>query len=95
MGRARVSRTGSKRYGGAAPRAGAPRRVRAAARPARTLRADVRGEAVTRTAHILVVDDDPDIGEFVTLALSDLGYEVVTAPHGRAALQAVAERPRA
>jgi two-component system, chemotaxis family, chemotaxis protein CheY len=48
---------------------------------------------VGETRRVLVVDDDPDIGEFVSLALSDEGYEVVTAPHGRAALTRVEERP--
>ena len=47
---------------------------------------------VTRGARVLVVDDDPDIGEFVSLALSDLGYDVVTVPHGRAALRSIDER---
>ena len=42
---------------------------------------------------MLVVDDDPDIGEFVSLALSDQGYDVATAPNGEAALRGVEERP--
>ncbi len=38
---------------------------------------------------ILVVDDDPAIVEFVSEALRDEGYGVVTAPNGVAALVAV------
>ena len=41
---------------------------------------------------ILVVDDDEGIREFVSLVLADEGYEVVTAPHGAAALEFVARR---
>jgi CheY-like chemotaxis protein len=42
---------------------------------------------------VLIVDDDPDIREIVMLTLSDEGYEVVTAPHGAAALDRAAELP--
>lgn len=42
-------------------------------------------------ARVLVVDDDEGIREFVTLALSDEGYEVMTAPHGAAALSIIGE----
>ena len=38
---------------------------------------------------VLVVDDDPAIVEFVSDALRDEGYGVVTAPNGVAALVAV------
>ncbi len=41
---------------------------------------------------ILFVDDDESIREFVTMALTDEGYEVSTAPHGAAALDLVNER---
>ncbi|CAA9555171.1 MAG: hypothetical protein AVDCRST_MAG88-1052 [uncultured Thermomicrobiales bacterium] len=41
---------------------------------------------------ILVVDDDEGIREFVSLVLEDEGYEVLTAPHGAAALALVAHR---
>jgi CheY-like chemotaxis protein len=45
---------------------------------------------------VLVVDDDSAIREFVSMALEDEGYEVVTAPHGAAALELVRqEAPRA
>jgi CheY-like chemotaxis protein len=42
---------------------------------------------------ILVVDDEPGIAELLTELLSALGYEVVTAEHGRRALDRLAERP--
>ncbi len=42
-------------------------------------------------ARVLVVDDDENIRDFVTLALSDEGYEVMTAPHGAAALSLIGE----
>lgn len=41
---------------------------------------------------ILVVDDDEGIREIIDTALSDEGYEVVTAPHGVAALAFVEGR---
>ncbi len=40
---------------------------------------------------ILFVDDDDSIREFVTMALADEGYEVLTAPHGAAALEILAK----
>jgi CheY-like chemotaxis protein len=40
---------------------------------------------------ILVVDDDPQILEFVSLALADEGYAVVTASNGAVALERVRE----
>jgi CheY-like chemotaxis protein len=39
-----------------------------------------------KRARVLVVDDDPGICEFVEALLTDEGYEVVSAPHGAAAL---------
>lgn len=39
--------------------------------------------------HILFIDDDESIREFVTMALTDEGYRVSTAPHGAAALEQV------
>lgn len=36
---------------------------------------------------ILIVDDDPDIRDVLAEALIDVGFEVVTAVHGRDALQ--------
>ena len=44
---------------------------------------------MTRAARILVVEDDENIRELVDVILSGAGYEVVTAPDGAAALQAV------
>jgi CheY-like chemotaxis protein len=41
---------------------------------------------------ILVVDDDAGIRDFVDLALSDEGYDVVTATDGAAALEVVARQ---
>ena len=38
------------------------------------------------TGRILVVDDEDPIREVVSMVLEDEGYEVVTAPHGAAAL---------
>ena len=37
-------------------------------------------------ATVLVVDDDPDIRDFVQFGLEDEGYRVLTASHGQAAL---------
>ncbi len=48
---------------------------------------------MTERVRVLVVDDDPDIGEFVSLALSDLGYDVDAVRNGRAALSSIDERP--
>ena len=47
---------------------------------------------VQSAARVLVVDDDETISEFVEMALSDEGYDVVTAPHGAAALQVINEQ---
>lgn len=41
---------------------------------------------------ILVVDDDQGIRDFVGMALTDEGYDVVTAPHGAAALELATAR---
>ena len=43
-------------------------------------------------ARILFIDDDESIREFVTMALTDEGYEVTTAPHGAAALDLILQR---
>jgi CheY-like chemotaxis protein len=43
----------------------------------------------TRTAHILVVDDDPNSREIVQTFLESRGYSVRTAANGEAALAAV------
>ncbi|MGH2351632.1 MAG: response regulator [Chloroflexota bacterium] len=41
----------------------------------------------TEPVRVLVVDDDEDIREVVTMALEDEGHEVQAAPHGAAALE--------
>src|SRR5438046_3673779 len=38
---------------------------------------------------VMIVDDDESIREFVEMALEDEGYDVVSAEHGAAALDAV------
>ena len=42
---------------------------------------------------VLVVDDDESIRELVHMALSSEGHQVLTAPHGRAALEVIAKSP--
>jgi two-component system, OmpR family, response regulator len=46
---------------------------------------------MAEAARILVVDDEPSITEFLALGLRHEGFEVRTAPDGRAALRAVDE----
>jgi CheY-like chemotaxis protein len=48
---------------------------------------------VIDAATVLVVDDDPDIRDFVQLGLEDDGYRVLTAPHGQAALELLGRSP--
>jgi PAS domain S-box-containing protein len=50
----------------------------------------VRG---SKTETILVVEDDDDVRTYSTETLRDLGYRVIEAPHGRAALQTLASHP--
>lgn len=42
---------------------------------------------------ILVVEDDESIAEFVELALTEMRHQVVVAPHGRSALDVLAQGP--
>ena len=42
---------------------------------------------------ILIVDDDESIRDFISAALEDEGYEIVTALHGAAALEIIAHSP--
>jgi CheY-like chemotaxis protein len=48
---------------------------------------------VTTRRRILVVDDDGSIRQFLSLALSDRGYEVATAENGESALTAIQASP--
>src|SRR6266581_4450859 len=43
--------------------------------------------------HVLVVDDEQDIREFLALALENKGYRVTTADNGAAALDEAAREP--
>ncbi|HEV2043798.1 MAG TPA: response regulator, partial [Sphingomicrobium sp.] len=55
-------------------------------------RADVEpGVPATRSASILVIDDDPDVRDFIAESLSDFGYSVQTAADGATGLSAFAE----
>ena len=45
------------------------------------------------TTSILVVEDDEEIRDFLTLVLEGEGYAVRTAPNGAVALQLIDERP--
>jgi CheY-like chemotaxis protein len=42
---------------------------------------------------VLVVDDDAEIRRFIELALSDRGFEVITAADGRLGLEAARDTP--
>jgi CheY-like chemotaxis protein len=48
---------------------------------------------MTESRRVLVVDDDESIRELVDMALSSEGHHVMTAPHGAAALEAIAASP--
>ena len=43
---------------------------------------------------VLVVEDESAIAELLEMALTDAGYEVITAANGRQALERMAEGPR-
>ena len=67
--------------------------------PALTELAPVRpapGVEVLATGHetLLVVEDEPAVGEIMALLLRDLGYHVITAENGEAAERAIAECER-
>jgi CheY-like chemotaxis protein len=49
------------------------------------------GESSARAASILVVDDDPDVRDFIVSSLDDFGYRVREAGDGEAGLAAFAE----
>ena len=42
---------------------------------------------------MLVVEDDPDVRTYTVEMVSDLGYQVISAPDGRAALQVLDAHP--
>ena len=51
-----------------------------------------RRKAVRRKASVLVVDDDPDVRDFIAASLADYGYAVREAADGAAGLQAFEEQ---
>ncbi|MEO7411675.1 MAG: PAS domain-containing protein [Sphingomicrobium sp.] len=55
---------------------------------------EVDGELTVRNASILVIDDDPDVRDFITASLEDYGYRVRDAADGAAGLaQFTEQRP--
>jgi CheY-like chemotaxis protein len=55
--------------------------------------ADVRRrKAARRKASVLVIDDDPDVRQFIATSLADYGYGVREAADGQEGLEAFAER---
>lgn len=48
---------------------------------------------MTTVAQILLVEDDPDVGEALTLLLEDAGYDVLLVTTGPVALAACRSRP--
>jgi CheY-like chemotaxis protein len=48
---------------------------------------------VTTRRRVLVVDDDASIRQFLRVALTDRGYDVVSAEHGQEALDAIQQSP--
>lgn len=48
---------------------------------------------MTKRPRVLVVDDDASIRQLLQLALTNRGYEVVSADHGKAALEAIQAAP--
>jgi CheY-like chemotaxis protein len=53
---------------------------------------DVEGEG-SRNYTVLVVDDEPDMRYLLRAILESVGYAVVEAPHGEAALEQVQSAP--
>ena len=54
-----------------------------------------RGLGVKQTPRVLIIDDDPGIRDLISLALSDEGYEVVSATNGQDALALIETSPPA
>ncbi len=50
-------------------------------------------EATDKKPLVLILDDDPGVSETLKAVLEVRGYEVVTAAHGRTALNLLQERP--
>src|SRR3984885_3302564 len=53
--------------------------------------AEPKGEAIRRTAEILIIEDDPEVRELLDHLLKDEGYRTAVAPDGAAALHLVME----
>jgi CheY-like chemotaxis protein len=53
---------------------------------------ETRRKAARRKASVLVIDDDPDVREFMAESLADFGYAVREAADGAAGLEAFAEK---
>jgi CheY-like chemotaxis protein len=54
---------------------------------------DSRGTTAGGRAHVLVVDDDPDIRGVISMVLEKHGFRVTTFPDGQAAIDSARERP--
>jgi DNA-binding response OmpR family regulator len=52
-----------------------------------------RGRGKGRAAHVLVVDDDPDIRNVICMVLEKHGFRVTAFPDGQAAIDLARERP--
>jgi CheY-like chemotaxis protein len=52
-------------------------------------------DSMDSSGRVLVVDDDADIRDVVSWALTEDGYDVVTAPNGAVALERAGENPPA
>ena len=69
------------------------RRAPDSARPEASEYARSQGERTPVGASVLVIDDDPDVREFVAATLSDLGYNVAEAADGPSGLEAFRQSP--
>lgn len=57
--------------------------------------ADEAGEAALRGRRVLVVDDDPDVGQLLEVLLADLGFEVELLDNATAAIEKALREPPA